>query len=45
MALRVVKMLKVLRFKSMPRMHLILKMLEIRNTLKILSIFAVVADL
>ena len=31
MALRVVKMLKVLRFKSMPRMHLILKMLGICN--------------
>ena len=31
MALKVVKMLKMLRFKSMPRMHLILKMLGIRN--------------
>ena len=31
MALRVVKMLKMLRFKSMPRMHLILKMLGICN--------------
>ena len=45
MALKVVKMLKMLRFKSMPRMHLILKMLEIPSTLKILSIFALVADL